>query len=81
MGRLVMAAAHVMRSISEVVETKAGRGRTTDRSRGHGLGKRLSELLRDAIGQWRLERGGEVADFAGEAETIAEPSSAGPSGA
>ena len=38
--------AHVLRSISEVVETKRGRGRTPDRSRGHGFGKRLSGLLR-----------------------------------
>ena len=32
--------AHVLRSISEVVQTKRGRGRTPDRSRGHGFGKR-----------------------------------------
>ena len=41
--------AHVLRSISEVVETKRGRGRTPDRSRGHGFGKRLSGLLREAM--------------------------------
>ena len=35
--------AHVLRSISEVVQIKRGRGRTPDRSRGHGFGKRLSE--------------------------------------
>ncbi len=41
--------AHVLRSISEVVQTKRGRGRTPDRSRGHGFGKRLSGLLREAM--------------------------------
>ena len=39
----------MLRSISEVVETKVGRGRTPDRSRGHGFGKRLSGLLREAM--------------------------------
>ena len=40
-GRRVMAAAHVLRSISEVVQTKRGRGRS--------FGNRLSRLLREAM--------------------------------
>ena len=58
--------AHVLRSISGVVETKVGRGRTPDRSRGHGFGKRLSELLREAMELRESERRGEVVDYAGE---------------
>ena len=69
-GRRVMAAAHVLRSISEVVETKVGRGRTPDRSRGHGFGKRLSELLREAMELWESQRRGEMADYAGETERL-----------
>ena len=62
--------AHVLRSISEVVQTKRGRGRTPDRSRGHGFGKRLSELLREAMELWESQRRGEVADYAGETDRL-----------
>ena len=41
-----------------------------DRSRGHGFGKRLSELLREAMELWELQRRGEVADYAGETERL-----------
>ena len=61
---------HVLRSISEVIETKVGRGRTPDRSRGHGFGKRLSELLREAMELRESERRGEVADYGGETERL-----------
>ena len=62
--------AHVLRSISEVVQTKVGRGRTPDRSRGHGFGKRLSELLREAMQLRESQRRGEVADYGGEKERL-----------
>ena len=62
--------AHVLRSISEVVQTKVGRGRTPDRSRGHGFGKRLSGLLREAMQLRESERRGEVADYGGETERL-----------
>ena len=62
--------AHVLRSISEVVQTKVGRGRTPDRSRGHGFGKRLSELLREAMELRESERRGEVVDYVGETERL-----------
>ena len=62
--------AHVLRSISEVVETKVGRGRSFDRSRGHGFGNRLSELLREAMELWESERRGESVDYAGETERL-----------
>ena len=54
--------AHVLRSISEVVQTKRGRGRS--------FGKRLSELLREAMELWESQRRGEVADYAGETERL-----------
>ena len=54
--------AHVLRSISEVVETKVGRGRS--------FGKRLSELLREAMDLRESQRRGEVADYAGETERL-----------
>ena len=54
--------AHVLRSISEVVQTKVGRGRS--------FGKRLSELLREAMQLWESQRRGEVADYAGETERL-----------
>ena len=44
--------AHVLRSISEVVETKRGRGRS--------FGKRLSELLREAMQLRESQRRGEA---------------------
>ena len=62
--------AHVLRSISGVVETKVGRGRTPDRSRGHGFGKRLSELLREAMELRESGRRGEVVDYVGETERL-----------
>ena len=62
--------AHVLRSISEVVETKVGRGRTPDRSRGHGFGKRLSDLLREAMQLRESQRRGEVADYVAETERL-----------
>ena len=54
--------AHVLRSISEVVQTKVGRGRS--------FGKRLSELLREAMQLRESERRGEMADYAGEKERL-----------
>ena len=54
--------AHVLRSISEVVQTKVGRGRS--------FGKRLSELLREAMQLRESQRRGEVADYGGETERL-----------
>ena len=54
--------AHVLRSISEVVQTKVGRGRS--------FGKRLSELLRETMELRESERRGEMADYAGEKERL-----------
>ena len=51
--------AHVLRSISEVI--KVGRG---------CFGKRLSELLREAMELRESERRGEVADYDGETERL-----------
>ena len=48
--------------ISEVVETKVGRGRS--------FGKRLSELLREAMQLRESQRRGEVADYGGETERL-----------
>ena len=62
--------AHVLRSISEVVETKVGRGRTPDRSRGHGFGKRLSGLLREAMELRQSYRRGEASDYVAETERL-----------
>ena len=62
--------AHVLRSISEVVETKRGRGRTPDRSRGHGFGKRLSGLLREAMELRQSYRRGEASDYVAETERL-----------
>ena len=61
-GRRVMAAAHVLRSISEVVQTKRGRGRS--------FGNRLSRLLREAMELRQAYHRGEAADFAAEAERL-----------
>ena len=52
----------MLRSISEVVETKTGRGRS--------FGKRLSRLLREAMELRGAYRRGEAADFATEAERL-----------
>ena len=54
--------AHVLRSISEVIQTKRGRGRS--------FGKRLSELLREAMQLRESQRRGEVADYGGETERL-----------
>ncbi len=62
--------AHVLRSISEVVQTKRGRGRTPDRSRGHGFGKRLSGLLREAMELRQSYRQGEASDYVAETERL-----------
>ena len=54
--------AHVLRSISEVVQTKRGRGRS--------FGNRLSRLLREAMELRQAYHRGEAADFAAEAERL-----------
>ena len=54
--------AHVLRSISEVVKTKTGRGRS--------FGKRLSGLLREAMELWGAYYRGEASDFAAAAERL-----------
>ena len=53
--------AHVLRSISEVVETKVGRGRS--------FGKRLSGLLREAMERQSYRRG-EASDYVAETERL-----------
>ncbi len=53
---------HVLRSISEVVETKKGRARS--------FGKQLRGLLRDAMELWYAYHRGEAADFATEAQRL-----------
>ena len=47
--------AHVLRSISEVVQTGTGRG--------HSFGKRLKGLLREAMELWRAYHRGEASYF------------------
>ena len=54
--------AHVLRSISDVVETKTGRGRS--------FGKGLSALLREAMELWRSYHRGEAVDFGVQAERL-----------
>ena len=54
--------AHVLRSISEVVETKKGRGRS--------FGNRLKRLLRDAMELWQAYHRGEAVGFAAKAERL-----------
>ena len=54
--------AHVLRSISDVVETKKGRGRT--------FGNRLKELLREAMELWQAYHRGEAVDFAAQAKRL-----------
>ena len=54
--------AHVLRSISEVVETKKGRGRS--------FGIRLKRLLREGMEHWQAYHRGEAVDFAAEAERL-----------
>ena len=54
--------AHVLRSISEVVKTRTGRGRS--------FGKRLSGLLREAMELWGTYYRGEASDFGVQAERL-----------
>ncbi len=54
--------AHVLRSVSEVVQTKTGRGRS--------FGKCLSGLLREAMELWRWYHRGEALDFGVQAERL-----------
>ena len=54
--------AHILRSTSEALETKVGRGRS--------FGKRLMELLREAIELRESERRGEALDFVADAERL-----------
>ena len=54
--------AHVLRSVSEVVQTKTGRGRS--------FGKRLSVLLREAMDLWRAYHRGEMSGFGAQAERL-----------
>ena len=54
--------AHVLRSISEVVQTKVGRGRS--------FGKRLSGLLREAMELRQSYRRGEASDYVAETERL-----------
>ena len=54
--------AHILRSISEALETKVGRGRS--------FGKRLMELLREAMELRESYHRGEALDFVGESERL-----------
>jgi len=54
--------AHILRSISEVLQRKKGRARD--------FGERLKELLQDAIQQWRAYHAGAVADFDTAAQSL-----------
>ena len=54
--------AHVIRSASEVVQTKV--------DRGCSFGKRFIELLREAIELRESKMRGEAVDFVGEAERL-----------
>ena len=54
--------AHVLRSISDVVETKKGRGRS--------FGRQLQRLLREAMQLRQADHRGEAASFAAEAERL-----------
>ena len=62
--------AHVLVSTSEVVETRVGRGRTPDRSRGQGFGKRLSELRREVMELRQSYRRGEASDYVAGTERL-----------
>jgi hypothetical protein len=55
-------AAHILRSIQEVVQTKTGRARD--------FGERLKTLLQDAMQLGRAYHVGEVADFCTEAQRV-----------
>jgi transposase len=54
--------AHILRSISEVLQTKKGRSRD--------VGERLKGLLQDAIQLWHAGHTGEVAGFVTEAQRL-----------
>lgn len=54
--------AHVLRSISDVVETKTGRGRS--------FGKGLKRVLREAMELWEAYHRGQTTGFAAEAERL-----------
>ena len=54
--------AHILRSISEALETKVGRGRS--------FGKRLMELLRESIELRESYHRGEASDFVAESERL-----------
>jgi transposase len=54
--------AHILRSISDVLQTKKGRARD--------FGERLKSLLQDAMQQWRRYHAGEGADFAAQAQGL-----------
>jgi len=56
--------AHMLRSISDVLQTKKGRARD--------FGERLKGLLQDALHQWRGSHTGEVADCAVPAPCLRE---------
>jgi transposase len=54
--------AHILRSISDVVETQAGRARD--------FGEQLKALLQEALALWHAHRDGAVTDFKVEAEAL-----------
>ena len=54
--------AHVLRSISQAVETKKERGRS--------FGNRLKRLLREAMALWQAYHRGEAEEFAAEAQRL-----------
>jgi transposase len=54
--------AHILRSISEVVERKRGRAR--------GFGEQIKTVLQDALALWHTHRAAPVADFKVEAEAL-----------
>ena len=56
--------AHILRSISDVVQTKHGRGRS--------FGKQLKEVLAEAMELWRAYHSGGVVDFAVQAHQLKE---------
>jgi len=56
--------AHILRSISDVLQTKKGRARD--------FGERLKGLLQDAMQRWRAGQAGEVPDFVTEAHALGD---------
>jgi transposase len=54
--------AHILRSISDVVDRKTGRARD--------VGEQLKACLQEALALWHRHREGPVADFKGEAEAL-----------